>query len=79
MRTVTYARLQTSAYVIGAGELGVVFPNPNKTLDQLEMQTTNDGLDIKFIYRGVKKNLLVPYANVALMELAPEDKKDFKK
>jgi hypothetical protein len=74
-RKVTYARLQTSAYVPGAGELGNVIPSPNKTLESLEMAATDAGLEIKFTYKGLKKDILVPYANVVLVELAPAAEK----
>ncbi len=70
-RKVTYARLQTEAYVTGAGSLGNVFPSQNKTLESLSMSTQVEGLNISFIYRGLKKELLIPYANVIIMELAP--------
>jgi hypothetical protein len=73
-RAVTYARLQTNAYIVGAGELGTVFPVPNKTLDGLTMNTSKEGLSIKFAYRGIRKELLIPYGNVILMELAPDTK-----
>lgn len=71
-RKVKYARLQTNAYVVGAGELGTVFPLPNKTLDNLSMTTQDSGLNISFTYRGLQKELLIPYGNVVIMELAPE-------
>lgn len=74
-RTVTYARLQTEAYVVGAGGLGTVFPPLGKTFDNISMKTTDLGLSISFLYKGLKKELLIPYGNVVLMELAPEDKK----
>lgn len=74
-RTVTYARLQTEAYVVGAGGLGTVFPPLGKTFDKLTMNTTDLGLNIRFLYKGLQKDLLIPYGNVVLLELAPEEKK----
>lgn len=74
-RIVTYARLQTEAYVVGVGGLGTVFPPLNKTLDNINMKTTELGLSVTFVYSGAKKELLIPYGNVALMELTLEDKK----
>ena len=75
-RTVTYARLQTEAYVVGAGGLGTVFPPMGKTFESLNMQTTDLGLNISFLYKGLRKELLIPYGNVVLMELEPESKKN---
>ena len=74
-RKVTYARLQTEAYVVGAGGLGTVFPPLGKTFDKLTMNTSDLGLSIKFLYKGLQKDLLIPYGNVVLMELEPEEKK----
>jgi len=71
-RKVTYARLQTNAYVVGAGELGTVFPIPNKTLENLSMSAQDGALSISFRYRGLAKELLIPYGNVVLMEVSPE-------
>lgn len=71
-RTVLYARLQTEAYVVGAGSLGNVFPSQSKTLKNLSMTALDQGLNISFEYSGLKKELLIPLANVILMELAPE-------
>ncbi len=72
-RKVTYARLQTEAYVVGAGGLGSVFPSQSKTLENLTMLAQDSTLSIAFTYRGLKKELLIPYANVVLMEVAPEN------
>jgi len=78
-RQVKYARMQTGVYIPGlAGELGTVFPPSNKTLDNLTMVTTVEGLHISFIYKNVGKELLIPYANVALMDLLPEEPKPTK-
>jgi hypothetical protein len=73
-RKVTYARLQTGAYVTGAGELGSVFPTPNKTLENLSMSVSDLGLEIQFKYRGIEKHLLTPLANVIVAELAKDSK-----
>jgi hypothetical protein len=71
-RAVKYARLQTNAYVVGAGELGTVFPPQTKVLEGLTMAVSDLGLMISFKYQGHTKELLIPLANVSLMELASE-------
>lgn len=78
-RKVLYARLQTNAYLPGAGELGSVFPSQTKTLDNLNMSVSALGLEISFSYRGLNKNALVPLANVVLMDVVPEEKPVIKK
>lgn len=74
-RRVIYARLQTAGYLPSVGDLGLVFPSQTKTMDNLIMTSTPDGLHVQFSYRGFNKELLIPPANVVLMELAPEEKK----
>ena len=74
-RKVHYARLQTGAYVVGAGELGTVLPPNTKTLSELTMHTSESALHVNFIYRGIKKELMIPFGNVILMELSPEEAK----
>lgn len=71
-RKVTYARLQTLMHVPGVCQLDPVFPQPNKTLDKLEMSTQETALFIEFVYKGQKVELLIPYGNVVGMRLAPE-------
>jgi hypothetical protein len=68
-----YAKLQTEAYVPGAGSLGTTFPSNTKTLENLSMVTHDTSLSITFTYRGIKKELLVPHTNVVLMDVAPEE------
>lgn len=72
-KKVIYAKLQTEAHVPSAGGLGTVFPPQSKTLEHLSMTALESVLSISFTYRGVKKELLVPYGNVVLMEVAPSD------
>lgn len=74
-RKVIYARLQTEAYVPGAGGLGTVFPSQTKTLEGLEMTSGDGSLIMSFTYRGLKKELEIPKTNVVVMELAPEEAK----
>lgn len=72
-RKVLYAKLQTRAFLPGAGDLGDVFPSPNKALDNLSMVSYGaDGLTVSFTYRGIKKEMWVPSSNVAFADLAPE-------
>lgn len=78
LKKVVYARLQTEAYVTGAGSLGTVFPPQSKTLEGLDMSVEEVGLTIKFTYRGFKKELLIPLGNVVLMEVISEEKKAVK-
>lgn len=75
MRKVTYARVHQDLYVPNAGSLGNVFPPQSKTLDGLSMSSEpNSGnLVIKFAYRGIANEILIPSANVVLMLLAPEE------
>lgn len=77
-RKVIFARLQTTAHIPSVGNLENTFPPASKNLKDLDMVTTPDGLSIKFNYMSVKKELLVPFANIILMELAPEEKKAVK-
>ena len=70
-RIVTYARLQTEAYIPGTGGLGTVFPPPGKTLENLVMTALDSAMYISFNYKGIARELLVPYGNVVLMELSP--------
>jgi hypothetical protein len=77
MRKVTYARLQTNAYAPGVGELKNTFPPSDKTLNDLEMWlTAGENLEMTFSYRGVKKHLHVPAANVAMVDLAITNEKN---
>jgi hypothetical protein len=74
-RQVLYAKLQTGAYVVGAGDLGSTFPSQNKTLEDFNMSTDGLLLYIRFKYpKGSSKlhELAVPLANVIVMELDPE-------
>lgn len=73
-RKVVYARLHAGAYVPGAGELGTTFPSQSKTLENLSMNTAELGLHISFTYRGVNKEVIIPAANVIIMELATDEK-----
>jgi len=79
MKKVVYARLQTNAYAPGVGEMKNTFPPSDKTLNDLEMWLTeNENLEIKFTYKGLKKYLHVPAANVAMLDLAITDEKNNK-
>lgn len=75
-RKVTYARLHQTAYIPGAGEVGNVFPPQSKTLENLEMTSTIEGLTVTFQYRGARIEALIPSANVIIMTLAPEPKSE---
>jgi hypothetical protein len=70
-RQVTYAKLQTPYFSPNSGELGVVFPPAGKTLSELSMNTSPEGLMLKFRYAGRNQEILVPYANIVGMTLAP--------
>lgn len=74
-RKVTYARLQTAMHVPGVCQLDPVFPQANKTLDGLEMTAQETALNITFVYKGEKVEVLIPYGNVVGMRLAPESAK----
>lgn len=71
MHKVIYAKLQTEAYIPGAGALGTTFPPNTKTLENLTMTADDTTLAVSFTYRGLKKKLLIPFGNVILMEVAP--------
>lgn len=71
-RKVTYARLQTAMHVPGVCQLDPVFPQSNKTLDNLDMSTDGASLFIKFTYKSDKVEMLIPFGNVVGMRLAAE-------
>ena len=75
MRKVTYARFHQELYIPNAGSLGITLPAQSKTLENLEMSSSTEGanLVVKFLYRGIKNELLIPAANVVLMLLTPEE------
>lgn len=75
-RKVKYARLQTGMYIPGlTGELGNTLPPSNKTLDNLDMTALEASLLVSFTYKGIKKEILIPYGNVVLADLVPEEVK----
>jgi hypothetical protein len=73
-RQVLYAKLQTAFFSPGTGDLGLVFPPAGKTLSNLTMNTTFEGLDIQFKYNMRDHEVLIPYANVVGMSLVPAKK-----
>jgi hypothetical protein len=71
-RIVTYARLHQNYYSPGVGEMKGTFPSTDKSLDNLVMETDERAnLELTFTFRGLKKHILIPAANVAGMDLAP--------
>lgn len=75
IRKVSYARFHKELFFTGTSELGIVMPPMRKTLDDLEMITDPDGLIIKFRYKGIKKEAMVPWSNIVNLELHPETPK----
>jgi len=72
-RKVTFAKLHQPAYAPGVGQLSATFPSADKTLTSLDMSVDSVGnLEMTFLYKGIKKNLLFTAANVQVMDLAPE-------
>jgi hypothetical protein len=75
-RRVTYARLHTSLFVPGVStDLGTVLPPNGKTFTSLVMTALGatgieGGLLIEIEFKGLKKKLLIPSANVVHVELA---------
>ncbi len=70
-KNISYARLQTEAYLPQVGGLGTVFP-PNqgsKTLKDLTMAYEGHTLSISFEYLNLKHEILVPMGNVVLMKV----------
>jgi hypothetical protein len=83
-RQVKYARLQTALDLPGTvGGLGTTLPPTNKTLFDLKMEALDGGLLVNFDFLPpgamskvrMHKEILVPYPNVVLMELLPEERK----
>ncbi len=73
-KIVKYAKLQTAYFSQGLGDLGTVFPPTNKTLSNLAMNMTSDGLSIKFMFNFGEHELMIPYANIVGMTVVPEKK-----
>ncbi len=71
-RKVSYARFHAELFFPGTSELGIVLPPMRKTLTDLEMTALPEGLLVKFSYKGLKKEVLIPHANIVNMELVPE-------
>lgn len=74
-RKVSYARFHKELFFAGTSELGIVLPPMRKTLDNLEMTIIPEGLLAKFSYKGLKKEVLIPHANIVNLELIPESPK----
>lgn len=72
-RTVTYARLHAGIFLENVGELGTIFPPKDKTVDNLQLGTTEIGLVISGIRRGYAFEALVPWSNVTHVALAPDE------
>lgn len=73
-RKVLYARFHQTIYSPGAGDLGNVFPPQSKTLEGLSMRSTDQGLLAAFAYKGIKNEILIPFPNIVILSLAPEEK-----
>jgi hypothetical protein len=72
-RKVKRLRLQTNIHISGAvGELGNVIPPNGKTLENLTMVSTSEGVELSFNFQGAKTEALVPYGNIALAEYVVE-------
>ena len=74
MSKVIYAKLQTPFFSPGTGELGTVFPPQGKTLSELDMVKTVDGVEITFKYNARNQRIFIPNANLVGASLAPEVK-----
>lgn len=72
-RKVLYARFHTPVFTKGSGSIGDVLPSNSKTLDNLDMHANPAGVSVKFSFKGKKTEILVPYGNVSLIELSPEE------
>lgn len=71
-RTVVYTKLHTGVFVKGLGELGATFPSETKTL-ALKMTHDVDGVFIQVGLQGKQAEILVPWANVQVVQYAKKD------
>lgn len=73
-RKVIYTKFHQDLFVPGLGGVGFTLPSTAKSFD-LNMFTSEHGLMLELSFRGLKFDVVVPYANVVLMQLAPEEVK----
>lgn len=66
-RIVKYAKVHEEIFIPGLGSLGTTLPSQSKTVKDLNMYTAVDGLVVK----SGSYEVLIPFANVVLMSLAP--------
>ena len=72
MRKVTFAKFHTGIIAPGLTmDVGTTLPSANKNLDPV-METSELGLWVKLGFKGKSAELLVPWANVVCVMLAPE-------
>jgi hypothetical protein len=74
-RTVTYAKLHGGdAFIPGVGAFGNTLPSQSKTLGDLKMWWTSEGLEFSLVNKGTKHTGIFPQANLQLVVFGPEEK-----
>lgn len=75
-RKVKFAKLHDNItlHVPGIGALDKAFPQPSKSLVDLNMEVEGDEVHISFKLKGLPKFLIIPKANFVVFEAIPEPK-----
>lgn len=69
-KAVKRAQFHQSVFIEGIGNLGSQLPAVGKTIADLKMSTSEEGLVVEGKGQGGFRKAIIPYANVVIMELA---------
>lgn len=75
-RKVTFVRFHQGLHLPSVGNVGDSLPGNSKTYSKLDMWAYSAGLQIDIAYAGRSTCILVPWANVIVAELGPEQPKE---